>query len=185
METKIEEIWKDVVGYEGLYQVSSFGRVKSLDRDQCIIANYTRELVKRPVKGVMLKIGLSSMGYPLVSLSKNGVWITKMVHRLVAIHFIPNPLNKEEINHKDHNPTNNRINNLEWNTRSENTRHSKDHDCLNRRWGNNGFRPVIDISTGICFYSVKEAARAFNIHHGSLTSYLKGRCKNKTNLRYA
>jgi hypothetical protein len=107
------EIWKDIEGYEGYYQVSNLGRVKSLRR-KTKSGNggfkYIRERILRPGNGEYLTT-------PLV---KNGVQKTHYVHRLVAIAFIPNPENKMDVNHKDFNKKNNNVGNLEWTTRKEN-----------------------------------------------------------------
>lgn len=117
-----QEIWKDVVGYEGLYQVSNLGRVKSVER---YINRYYSKHVERKmfIKEKILSFGYTA-GYPLVSLCKNGVVKKQSVHRIVAIAFIPNPENKEQINHKDGNRANPSVNNLEWVTNTENQRHS-------------------------------------------------------------
>lgn len=96
------EIWKDIKGYEGLYQVSNYGRVKSLPRNNTI---------KQPR---ILKNGYSHKGYCIVALSKNNNRRSYRVHRLVAQAFIPNPNNLPEVNHIDENKLNNNINNLEW-----------------------------------------------------------------------
>ena len=88
------ENWKDVVGYEGLYQVSDIGNVR-------------RNMVN-------LKAGIGKNGYPLVVLSKNGKTKSHYVHRLVAEAFIPNPHEFKCINHKDESRDNNRVSNLEW-----------------------------------------------------------------------
>lgn len=88
------EIWKDVKGFEGLYQVSNYGNVKS--------------------KRTILKPSTRKDGRKQVVLSKNGKKSTFKIHRLVAIAFIENPLNLKEINHKDEDPANNNVNNLEW-----------------------------------------------------------------------
>lgn len=97
----MEEIWKDIEGYEGLYQVSNMGRVKSLRRN------------------IILREGISR-GYSVLNLSKNGNPLTKKVHRLVATAFIPNPNNYPIVNHKDENRTNNCVDNLEWCTQEYN-----------------------------------------------------------------
>ena len=108
-----EEIWKDVKGYEGVYRVSSFGRVRSLDRVSSI---------GRKLKGKVLKQKVTK-GYNMVSLSKDGNPKGKTVSRLVAKTFIPNPENKPEVNHIDENKQNNHVDNLEWVTAKENANH--------------------------------------------------------------
>jgi hypothetical protein len=180
-----QEIWKDIKSYKGFYQVSSLGRVRSLDRVQMIKNRWNDDLMMRKIKGKLLKIAIDSRGYPIVSLSKNGTWITKSVHRLVAIAFIPNPENKPEINHISHDPTDNSISNLEWSTRSENSIHSKYHDCINRRLSKNRFSLILNTKTGVFFYSEKEAADAHGLKKTTLRMYLNKLCKNKTDLIYA
>lgn len=103
-----QEIWKDVVGYEGLYQVSSNGRVKSLSHMKKNAKGYYLSKEK------ILSQNKTSKGYFLVTLSKGNIRKTFSVHRLVAIAFIPNPYCLEEINHKDENKANNFVDNLEW-----------------------------------------------------------------------
>ena len=109
------EFWKDIKGYEGFYQVSNLGRVKSLSRSIYYSKGYT---VYR--KGKIKKPSFDKNGYPQIGLCKNGTVITRKIHRLVAEAFIPNPENKPEINHKDENKTNNYVDNLEWVTEKEN-----------------------------------------------------------------
>ena len=108
------EQWKDIEGYEGLYQVSNLGNVKSLNRTSI------KEGRDYRVKEKILKTFLCSSGYPTVVLSNNGKKETLMVHRLVALHFIPNPHKYEQINHKDENKNNNNVDNLEWCTQDYN-----------------------------------------------------------------
>lgn len=111
--SKLIEEWRPVVGYEGLYEVSDWGRVKSLDRIIDTILGY-----KQFCKGKMLKNSKDKNGYLFVALgSKNK---NKKVHRLVAQAFIPNPENKSEIDHIDGNPQNNFVENLKWANRKEN-----------------------------------------------------------------
>lgn len=112
------EIWKDIEGYEGLYQVSNEGRVKSLQRE--IVYKDGR---KKALEEKILHNFLSDLGYYHVMLSKNGVPKRYKVHRLVAKAFIANPNNLPVINHKDENPKNNVVENLEWCTQGYNVRY--------------------------------------------------------------
>ena len=116
----MEEIWKDIKGYEGLYQVSNLGRIKSLDRKARI-----QNGAYRQVKGRIVPIRKGEKtNYPFVGLTKNHKSKMLRIHRLVADAFIPNPNNLPQINHKDGNKTNNNVNNLEWCTPSENCLHA-------------------------------------------------------------
>ena len=115
-----DEIWKDVVGYEGMYEISSFGRVRSVERKVARpdgngdLKIYQRELLLQP----------TPKGYLRVQISRDGYRKNCMVHRLAATAFIPNPENKAEVNHRDGNKKNNNISNLEWATASENQTHA-------------------------------------------------------------
>lgn len=113
-----EERWVDFIGYEGYFKVSDLGRVLSLDRK--IICSNGRKIL---YKSNILKNHISKRGYYVTDVRVNFLRKTFYIHRLIAIHFIPNPLNKEQINHKDSNPLNNSINNLEWVSNLENTCH--------------------------------------------------------------
>lgn len=117
------EIWMDIIGYEGIYQVSNLGRVRSYDR------YYTRTSIngksfKQFIKGRIIKSIPHGDGYLYVSLNKDGCRKNYFVHRLVAIAFIPKPNNKDYVNHKDHNRSNNIVENLEWLTLVENLNYS-------------------------------------------------------------
>jgi len=98
----VKEIWKDIKGYEGFYQVSNLGKIKSLPRNNTI------------KQSKILKNGYSRKGYCIVNLSKNNKVKSYRVHRLVAQAFIPNPNNYPDVNHKDENKLNNSVDNLEW-----------------------------------------------------------------------
>lgn len=110
----MKEEWRDVKGYEGKYQVSNLGRVKSL--------NY-----RHTGKEQFLKPGKNGNGYLFVNLYKNGVVKHFRVHRLVGSAFIPNPDNFSEINHKDEVKTNNSVSNLEWCSRQYNNTYAEKH----------------------------------------------------------
>lgn len=103
-----EEIWKDIPGYEGKYQASTYGRIKSL--------NY-----KRSGKEKILKTFINNSGYLILNLN-NKTWL---VHRLTALTFIENPKNYSIINHKDENKLNNKVENLEWTTSKYNANYGK------------------------------------------------------------
>lgn len=113
----MEEIWKEIPGFEGLYEVSNIGRVRSLDRF-VIDAYYSKGHIQ---KGRIHKNTLSKAGYYTTSLTdKNKIKKHYYIHRLVASAFIPNPNNYPVINHIDENPRNNSVDNLEWCTQKHN-----------------------------------------------------------------
>ena len=114
-----EEIWKDIPNYEGLYQVSSLGRVKSVKR---IVPYKNGKVIHR--KERLLSLSDSYGQYYTVGLIKEGNHKTWNVHRLVAMAFIPNPNNLPCINHKDENKYNNLVDNLEWCSYSYNTKYN-------------------------------------------------------------
>lgn len=124
----MKEVWKDIEGYEGLYQVSNYGRVKSVAKkvtyDNGKEVNYKEKILK-PYN--------CDGGYQVVALFKNRNRTQVLVHRLVAQNFLHNPENKKEVNHIDFNPANNTLSNLEWTTRQENMRHSQRAGRLKRK----------------------------------------------------
>lgn len=118
----MEEIWKDIKGYEGIYQVSNTGKIKSLDR--IIYQDKDGLTYSRLIKGKVLKYNYDKQGYLLVHLCINGIRKCFKVHRLVAEAFIENVEQKQYVNHIDGNKKNNVMNNLEWVTPSENNIHA-------------------------------------------------------------
>jgi hypothetical protein len=113
---KFNEKWEDIKGYEGIYQISNLGRVKSLKREIEYIGRnqYSSYKRKQIIEEKILKYSFDKDGYAQVGLAKDGKLKTKRVHFLVAQAFIPNPMNYDQINHKDENKTNNAVDNLEW-----------------------------------------------------------------------
>ena len=158
----MKEIWKDVFGYEGTYQVSNLGNIKTFNWK-----NTGKERVMRPA--------VDGSGYLRTMLAKDGVNKTVKIHRLIAETFIDNPENKAEVNHIDGNKTNNRVDNLEWSTRAENINHAIKNGlfagCLKAIEKSNTklMKPIIaiDIHTGqsIYFKSIRDAERALNTKH--------------------
>lgn len=175
-----KEIWKDVPGYEGLYQVSSKGRVRSMDR----IVSYKETTQFK--KGKILLPMIAGANYLYVNLWKNNKRKYVSVHRLVALAFIPNPKGLKQVNHKDEDKTNNNVSNLEWcdakyNINYGNTR-KKISEGLIR---NNGFSvPIIQKDKNGCqlstYASAAEAERLTGICASSIRKVCKKKPKFKT-----
>lgn len=110
------EIWKDVIGYEGIYQVSNLGRIKRISKNHLCNIKYQGEYYLKPLD--------NGKGYLRMKLSNNGSSKRVMLHRIIAEAFINNPENKKVINHINGNKKDNRIENLEWCTQSYNCLHS-------------------------------------------------------------
>lgn len=172
----MQEIWKDIKNYEGLYQVSNLGRIKSLDR---------LDIYGRRVHGRILKPGKDHQGYLGIGLCKEGIRKSKRIHRLVAETFIPNPNKYLEVNHKDEDKENNAINNLEWCDRKYNGNYGTIKERIgnsnrgkNAGSKNHNARKVRCINTGEEFPTVVAAARRYNISDNTIRDMMKGRQKN-------
>jgi len=113
-----KEVWKDISGFEGYYQISDSGRVKSLDR------TVRQRNGINLIKGRFLKPSINKGGYEYLSLCKEGSQKTYVIHRLVGVEFVSNPQNKPQINHINGIKTDNRAENLEWVTNQENQQHA-------------------------------------------------------------
>lgn len=155
----MKEIWKDIEGYEDLYQVSNLGNVRSLDR----YITYSTGRVQL-LRGKLLKCSEQSTGYYTVGLYDiNHKSTTLSVHRLVASAFLDNSANLPEVNHKDGNKANNAVSNLEWATEMDNNHHARK-TGLNRAELSPQCRPVRCVETSEIFYSVEETARHFKVN---------------------
>lgn len=163
------EIWKDVQGYEGLYQVSSFGRVK-------------RILKTKPNR--ILTPSCDKDGYKRLSLCKENKARTFSVHRLVAVSFIPNPNNYPVINHKDENKGNNNADNLEWCTVQYNTRYKDVHIRKSRYL----CKPILQFSLNGAFIrkweSQVEIEKVFKKSHRNISACCNGHKGRRTAYGY-
>lgn len=180
------EVWRNINGYEGLYQVSTLGRVKSLDRKIKHIKNGKDYFTIQ--KGKLKALRPGDDGYLDVGLYKNNKAKFYSVHRLVAETFIPNPKNKPTVNHKDGNKQNNRVSNLEWATCKEQMEHASKTGLLNYRkinpekynpisianiqkWNmsGNNCKKVECIESGLVYSSIREACKLIGCSIGKLT----------------
>lgn len=131
----MEETWKNVTGFENFYQVSNIGRVRSKDREYKCLANGKYPCTKILHGRVMRERIWKKRNQ--VAFMIGGERIEFWVHRLVAEAFISNPLKLSDVNHKDGNPLNNNVSNLEWATRSQNMQHAHDTGLIKMRKGSN------------------------------------------------
>lgn len=165
------EIWKDIEGYEGLYQVSNLGRVKSLERRVRAKKPGTTQRIKERIR----KFSYTTEGYAYVVLSKEGVHKTILVHRLVADAFVPNPDNLPCVNHKDEDKKNDTSDNLEWCTYSYNNTYK---DVHRRRNLDNVKRMVIQYDLEMNeikrWSLMSDACREYNIGPGNMAKCCKG-----------
>lgn len=115
------EIWKPVKDYEDYYEISTLGRLKSFKREYWSGVNFSSKKIQEE----FITYGTThNQGYKVYGLNKNGLYKGVKIHRLVAQAFIPNPDNLPQVNHKDGNKANNKVDNLEWCTPLYNMRHS-------------------------------------------------------------
>jgi len=165
------EKWKNIIGYEGRYQVSSFGRVKSLPRwsdRNCRRQSKYFEYKMLPEK--VLSPAVSGR-YAIVTLCKDGKKVNKSVHRLVAEAFIPNPDNLPEVNHKDCNRYNNRLENLEWCDREYNINYGNRTKLAAEACE----KKVKCIETGTVYASLTRAASELNLQKSKICLVCRGK----------
>ena len=167
------EIWKPISGYEGFYEVSNLGRIRSLERIvECSDGR------KRKIKDRTLKGSSYSGGYSGVTLHKDGCAKSVNIHLIVAEAFVPNPLEKEEVNHKDENPSNNHASNLEWVTHKENINYSTRTERARKAIVEAQGRAVRQLSRDgelVAEYeSLSEACNATGTHVSNITKCAKG-----------
>ena len=174
------EVWKDIVGYEGLYQVSNLGIVKSLKRKVYAGRNRMRWQYER----ILSNNKTNGNGYIVVSLNKESKSKNKYVHRLVAEAFLENPNNYKYINHKDQNTFNNNVNNLEFCTAQYNSTYRDAHIKRGLKHRNNlvNSKKVyqLDENENIIkeFPSMAEANRQLGTNHTSIYACINGKQKH-------
>lgn len=175
----IDEIWKPVVGYEGYYEVSNLGRVRSIDRTIVDKKGMTKKL-----HGHMRMQQKQRNGYYSLILTRGGKSKRLLVHRLVGTAFVPNPNNLPEINHKDETRDNNRADNLEWCDRSYNNVYGERLKKQIKRQS----KPVKQMLNGdvIAVYpSAMEASRKTGITQGGISGCCRGELKTSGGYQWA
>lgn len=169
----MKEIFKDIEGYENLYQISDQGKVKALGNGG---SNASKERILKPAK--------EKNGYMFVKLCKQGKQKNYYVHRLVASAFIENPNNHPEINHRDEDKTNNTITNLEWCTHFYNvnygtrTERAKDKQKIVKG------KKILCVTTNTIYNSIKEASQILNMSSSSICHCCKGKNKSCGGLKW-
>lgn len=174
LENLPNEVWKSVVGYENIYQVSNMGRVKSLQRYVPFRNGNLRLTNVRILRQSINK----HRGYPLVILQKNNDESTREVHRLVGQHFVDNPEGKPSVNHKDGVKYNNVVENLEWATWSEQTLHAI--HVLKRSVGG---KRVAKMNDDMEIIEVMDSLSDVNRKYGYNIGNLSARCRGVHNKR--
>lgn len=181
-----EEIWLPIKGFEGYYEVSNVGNIRSVDR--YVNSRFGR---KRFIKS--MEMGFITGKYHMVTLTKSQNKSTLLVHRLVAEAFKENPTNLPVVNHIDLNKLNNKESNLEWTSYSGNTKHAFNNGMfpkLHETQFKKGCKAlnqilIVNIENGIFYDSISEAAKVYPISASHLVDCVAGRKKNKTPFRYA
>lgn len=168
------EIWKDIKGYEGQYQVSNLGNVRSI--------NY-----KCTGETKLLSLNKINTGYLTCHLRKNGNQKQLLVHRLVADMFLDNKYLLPEVNHKNENKNDNRVENLEWCSSKYNCNYGNHNNNIKNALKNNGITKIFDLcgeNNSIIkrYYSITECSKEINISVSTISKYLKNKKKYKNYL---
>lgn len=167
------EVWKDIKDYEGLYQVSNLGRIRSLDHYSKHHNGGTQF-----VKGRLLKDCVCGFGYRKVSLCKDGIAKSTNLHSLVAKTFIPNPNNLPEVNHINECKWDNAVWNLEWCTveynRSYGNRNTKSKETKQRKYGKPVLQYTLDGQFITEYSCLREASRQTGVNRTNITACCKG-----------
>lgn len=180
-EKVLNEEWKPVGSYEGIYEVSTFGRVRSVERN--VKLNRMGTIVNRHLKACLLKLGIMKIGYVSVRLSKNGKEKLCLVHRLVAEAFIQNPYGFKYVNHKDEDKTNNNVSNLEWCSQEHNANWGT---ALLKSMHKNRNRKDLSVKVAMLdkdgkvvrrFDSMNDAGRIMHIHSSIVSAICSGKRK--------
>ena len=181
-----DEVWRDITDYEDYYQVSNLGNVKRCEHYSYHLRGkgHYFKLPEKIVRQEERYDESRNYRYRVVTLCKDGKSKTFLIHRLVAVAFIPNPENKPQVNHIDGNPCNNNLSNLEWVTGSENMQHAIRTGLYStdksRQAGMTHAKPVRCLETGQMYVSQSEAARMNNISLEVVQNSVKykrpGRC---------
>lgn len=168
----MEEIWKDIPEFEGYYQISNLGRVRSMDRK---IYNSWNDMFQN-YTGKIMHPSRRKKGYLGICLTKNNKQKSFLIHRLVAEAFIPNPNNYPQINHKDEIKTNNCVENLEWCDCKYNVNYGSCKANSSRTRTNNMYnqKPVMCIETGVVFYNSRDVERKTGINSSNIRSACRG-----------
>lgn len=170
----MKEIWRDIKDYEGMYQVSNLGRVRSLNRIDSI---------GRKISGRIFKPSYVGRGYLQIYFRIGGKRKAFRVHQLVAQAFIPNPDNKTQVNHLDEDKTNNNIENLEWTTAKENNNYGT-HNQKVAKSLSKPIKVIYQDGTYEFWDSTTAFAREFGISGSNVSDVLRGRYKSSHGMKF-
>lgn len=159
----MQEIWRDIEGYENLYKVSNLGRVKSL--------RFGKEKILKAIK--------NNNGYAIIFLRKEGNTKYYAVHRLVATAFLQNPNNLPQVNHKDEDKMNNRVDNLEFCSAKYNINYGTHNQMVSESLTNNlkTSKKVLCVETGVIYPSTKQVERELGFANSNISLACNGKYK--------